>query len=97
MGWSTKRNGPLAYLPSLFREMVSNYLLESTYIMTNLMYFLSGMEKGTPPVLFEISLRLSAVKFPTIPILKTKTSGIDVVLSVMFCSPSTRDLQSLTR
>lgn len=48
------------------------------------MYFLSGMEKGTPPVLFEISLRLSAVKFPTIPILKTKTSGIDVVLSV-FC------------
>lgn len=77
--------------------MVSNYMLESTYIMTNLMYFLSGMEKGTPPVLFEISLRLSAVKFPTIPILKTKTSGIDAVLSVMFCSPSTRDLQSLTR
>lgn len=56
--------------------------------MTNLMYFLSGMEKGTPPVLFEISLRLSAVKFPTIPILKTKTSGIDVVLSVMFTIPN---------
>lgn len=81
-----KWNGLLVYLFFFFREMVLNYMLESIYIMINLMYFFSGMEKGILFVFFEISLRLFVVKFLIILIFKMKIFGIDVVLFVMFCS-----------